>query len=104
MAEKTEVAPNEKLIATIWQSYGLAIAYEAMGGDKPKSTLPGFSLAMALVEKEMAETRAAISGEVYRCAARAGHDIGKASSIFTSIKNGKPLIEIEFVVEQAETV
>jgi D-ribose pyranose/furanose isomerase RbsD len=68
------------------------------------SALPGFALAMALVEKELAVQRAIMSGEVYRTSARAGHDIAKVSSIYTTIENGKPMVRVEFadLVEQAE--
>jgi hypothetical protein len=102
---RTEVEVSEKLASKIWRTYGLAQALEALGGrDKPVSALPGFRLAVALVEKELADERAIMSGEVYRTAARAGHDIGKASAIYTDIKNGKPVVSIEFadLVEQAD--
>lgn len=105
MSERAEVIADDKLAGVIWQTYGMAAAFDALGGTKPKSTLPGFALALALVEKELAEQRAIMSGAVYRAAARAGHDISKVSSIFTTIKNSKPQIEVEFadLVEQAET-
>jgi hypothetical protein len=102
---KTEIAVSEKLASKIWRTYGLAQALEALGGrSKPVSVLPGFILAVALVEKELADERAIMSGEVYRTAARAGHDIGKCSAIYTNIVNGKPVVQIEFadLVDQAE--
>jgi hypothetical protein len=102
---KTEIAVGDKLASKIWRVYGLAQSLEALGGrSKPISTLPGFIMAVALVEKELADERAVMSGEVYRTAARAGHDIGKCSAIYTNIVNGKPVVQIEFadLVDQAE--
>jgi hypothetical protein len=62
-------------------------------------------LAVALVEKEMANMRAFVSGAVYRCAAKAGHDIAKLSGINTSIKDDIPIIELvpADLVDQAQT-
>lgn len=104
MTERIAIKISEKLHGMIWRTYGLAQAFEALGGDKPKSQLPGFALAVALIEKELADHRANVSGEVYRSAARAGHDIGKAAAIYTDIKDGKPHVAIEYadLVEQAE--
>lgn len=102
---KTDIAVGEKLASKIWRTYGLAQALEALGGRaKPVSVLPGFILAVALVEKELADERAIMSGEIYRAAARAGHDIGKASAIYTNIVDGNPVVQIEFsdLVDQAE--
>ena len=66
------------------------------GGNKAKSQLPGFMLAVALVEKEVADMRAQMAGAVYRCAAKAGHDVANVRSIFTTIgKDGTPIIQIE---------
>jgi hypothetical protein len=95
---------DDKLASVIWRVYGLAQAFDALGGNKPKSLLPGFSLAVALVEKEMADQRATMSGAVYKAAARAGHDINRVSSILTDIKNGKPCIQVVMadLVDQAE--
>ena len=103
---KVEIAVGEKLAGKIWRTYGLAQALGALTGDdrKPVSVLPGFVLAVALVEKEIADERAIMSGEVYRTAARAGHDVGKASAIYTNIVNNTPIVQIEFadLVDQAE--
>jgi hypothetical protein len=89
-----EVPPT--LAAKIWRCVGLAQAFEALGGNKPKSQLPGFALALALIEKDLADERANMSGEVYRTAARAGFDVAKVAGIYTSIEGGKPCVEIEF--------
>jgi hypothetical protein len=107
MAESTRTVVDvpPALAAKIWRVYGLAQAFEALGGSKAKSALPGFVLAVALVEKELADERANMSGEVYRTAARAGHDISKVAGIYTNIKGSKPIVEIEFadlVDEMAE--
>lgn len=102
---KTDIAIGDKLAAKIWRTYGLAQAFEALGGSKPKSVLPGFTLAVALIEKELADERANMSGEIYRTAARAGHDIARAAAIYTNVVNGRPVVQIEFadLVDQAES-
>ena len=84
---------DDKLASQIWRVYGLAQAYDALGGEKPKSVLPGFALAQALIEKELAEMRAQMSGAVYRAAAKAGIDVGRAESLYTTIKDGRPVVE-----------
>lgn len=102
---RTTIPVGEKLASKIWRVYGLAQALEALGGrQKPVSQLPGFIMAVALVEKELADERAIMSGEVYRTAARAGHDIGKANAIYTNIEKGKPVVQIEFadLIDDAE--
>lgn len=98
--ERISVPADEKLAGIIWRLVGLSDALEALGvlgGGQPKSVLPGFSLATALIEKEAAEQRAAMSGAVYRAAAKAGHDVSRALAIYTNIKDGKPQVEIEFM-------
>lgn len=83
---------------------GLSIAVTAMGGDKPKSTLPGFGYAMALVEKEWAEARSDYARAVYRCAAKAGHDVSNIGALISTVENGKLVLEIRpsDLVDQAE--
>lgn len=95
MSERIHFEAPDKLKGMVWETYGVAVALEALGGDKPKSVLPGFMLAVALVEVELAEMRARLAGEVYRAAAKAGHDITKLASIHTCIKNGVPVVEVE---------
>jgi len=95
--QKADIEVTAALAGKIWRTYGLAQALEALGGRaKPISQLPGFIMAMALVEKELADERAIMSGEVYRTAARAGHDIGRAAAIYTTIVDNKPMVQIEF--------
>lgn len=86
---------NDKLAGQIWRTLGLAQAFEALGGSEPKSKLPGFALAVALVEKELADMRAQMAGAVYRAAAKAGHDVASVASIYTDIKDGKPFVQIQ---------
>jgi hypothetical protein len=103
--QKITVLVTPALAGKIWRTYGLAQALEALGGrSKPLSQLPGFIMAVALVEKELADERANMSGEVYRTAARAGHDIGKVAAIYTNIVDGQPIVQIEFadLVDLAE--
>jgi hypothetical protein len=104
MGEKISVPANEQVGKMIWQMYGLASALEALGGDTPKSSLPGFMFAHAIVERELADMRAQLSGAVYRCVGKAGHDVGMVASVHSSIKDSKPFIEIEIadLVDAAE--
>lgn len=107
MTEKIEIEPDAKTKRVISELHGAAIVLAALKDEKDnaKSALPGFALALALVEKEVADMRAQMAGAVYRCAAKAGHDIAKLSSIYTSIgKDGTPRIEIAAadLVDQAE--
>lgn len=99
MTEKVDVAVDAKTGRQISELHGAAIALAALvSGDdhKPKSQLPGFALAVALVEKEVADMRAQMSGAVYRCAAKAGHDISNVRSIYTALgKDGTPIIQLE---------
>jgi hypothetical protein len=104
MGEKVNLPADAATAKAIWQTYGLASAFEALGGPKPKSQLPGFALALALVEKELADHRANMSGAVYRCAAKAGFDVSNVVAIYSNIKDGKPHIEVELgdLVDAAE--
>lgn len=99
MSDKIDVAVDDKTKRVISELHGAATALGALvSGDdhKPKSQLPGFALAVALVEKEVAEMRAQMAGAVYRCAAKAGHDISNVRSIYTTIgKDGTPIIQLE---------
>ena len=106
MTDTHTVPADYNLSSQIWRTIGLAQAFDALGGDKPKSTLPGFALALALVEKELAEQRAVMSGAVYKAAAKAGYDVTKVESIFTSIKDGAPVVEVKIadLVDRAEGV
>lgn len=100
MSDKVEVKADVRTSRAISELHGAATALSALflGGDpdKPKSQLPGFMLALALIEKEVADMRAQMAGAVYRCAAKAGHDISNVKSIFTSVgKDGVPIIQLE---------
>lgn len=98
MADNIEVKADDKTKRVISELHGAAIALSALMTDdqKPKSQLPGFAMALALVEKEVAEMRAQMAGAVYRCAAKAGHDISNVRGIYTRVgKDGTPHIEIE---------
>jgi hypothetical protein len=99
MTDKIQIKADDKTRRVISELHGAAMALHALvDGDekKPKSALPGFAFAVALVEKEVAEMRAQMAGAVYRCAAKAGHDVANLESIYTAIgKDGTPHIEIE---------
>lgn len=94
--EKIQVEPDAETRRVISELHGAAIVLTALlDGDKPKSTLPGFALAKAIVEKEVADMRAQMAGAVYRCAAKAGHDVSNLTSIYTTVgKDGTPKIEL----------
>lgn len=107
MTDKIQIKADDKTKRVISELHGAAIALGALldGDRKPRSALPGFAFAVALVEKEVAEMRAQMAGAVYRCAAKAGHDVSNLRQIFTTIgKNGNPVIELEAadLVDQAE--
>lgn len=100
MSDKIEVVADDKTRRVISELHGAATALASLylGGDpdKPKSQLPGFMLALALIEKEVADMRAQMAGAVYRCAAKAGHDVASIRSIYTSVgKDGVPIIQLE---------
>lgn len=99
-----EIKPDRHVERHYYRISGLAIAVEAMGGEKPLSTLPGFALAKALVEKELAEARCDYSRAVYQCAARAGHNIAEIGAMFAAIKDNKLVIELKpsDLVDKAE--
>lgn len=107
--DKIEIEPDVKTKRVISELHGAAMALSALvtdDGETPKSTLPGFALALALIEKTVADMRAQMAGAVYRCAAKAGHDVSKLSSIYTSVgKDGTPKIELAAadLVDQAES-
>lgn len=101
------IDPDARTQRVISELHGISTALAVLTDEKrkPISTLPGFALALALVEKEAAEMRAQMAGAVYRCAAKAGHDVSALSSIYTSIgKDGTPKIELEpaDLIERAE--
>jgi hypothetical protein len=95
---RIEIEPDAKTKRVISELHGISVALAALTDEKRKaiSTLPGFAFALALVEKEAAEMRAQMAGAVYRCAAKAGHDVSMLSSIYTGIgKDGSPRIELQ---------
>lgn len=109
MADKIQIKVDDKTKRVISELHGAAIALGSLlnhdDDRRPKSSLPGFALAVALVEKEVAEMRAQMAGAVYRCAAKAGHDVSNLKNIYTTIgKDGNPVIELEAadLVDQAE--
>lgn len=100
MSETTKVPGNKKDAAAYYTMVGLVTALEALGGDKPKSALPGFAMAIALVEKEVAEQRARNCASAYRAAGRAGIDVSKVGQIHTLIHDG----DVGFEVTQGDLV
>ena len=100
MTDKIQVKVDAKTGRVISELHGAAIALASLldhdNDRKPKSVLPGFALAVALVEKEVAEMRAQMAGAVYRCAAKGGHNVSNLRNIYTTIgKDGTPVIELE---------
>lgn len=94
MADKTKVPGNKSDAAAYHTMVGLVMALEALGGDKPKSTMPGFAMAIALVEREIAEQRARNCAAAYRAAARAGFDVSKVTQIHTLVIDGDVCFEV----------
>lgn len=98
MTDKIQVKADDKTKRIISELHGAAMALGSLVDDdrKPRSALPGFAFAVALVEKEVAEMRAQMAGAVYRCAAKAGHDVSSLRNIYTTVgKDGVPVIELE---------
>lgn len=95
MSERIKVPVSDKHARVFWQIYGLGLAVEALGGDKPVSALPGFALAKALVEKELAEMRAGHAASAYRAVAAAGHDVSNIRSILSTVDGDRLVLEIE---------
>ena len=95
MSKKITIAADEAVKKTTWQMWGLTLALEALGGDNPKSSLPGFAFAKALIEQQIGEQRAHLCRATYRCAAKAGQDVATMGSIHTKIEDGKISLEIE---------
>lgn len=61
---------------------GKAEAYEALKAKaKDFDRLPGFGLAMAILEAEVAHDRSMNVAENLRCLARAGHDVGRSKQV-----------------------
>ena len=106
MSERIQLETDDKTRRVISELHGAAVALNALKpNDKPLSQLPGFLMAVAIVEREIADMRAQMAGAVYRCAAKHGHDVANLRSIYTNIgKHGRPVVEIEpaDLVQQAE--
>lgn len=98
MGERHQIEiKNPRLTGTIWTVYGLTHALEALKAVKaPANAAPGFALAVATVERELAEERVNLSQLVLRAAAGAGFDISQSPGVYTSVgKDGSPVLEIE---------
>lgn len=104
MTDKIKIEADTKLARVLYEMSGLSIAVAALGADEPKSALPGFRYALALVEKELADMRAQMAVAAFRLAASHGHDIAKFSGCHTIIERGKFFVELTpaDLVDQAE--
>ena len=92
-----KVKPNNpKLTAFVWQLYGaIEILEELKGIDGPNAKLPGFTLALALVERTAADFRARLSTVALIAAAKAGADVGNSSGVTTSIEDHEVVLTVE---------
>jgi hypothetical protein len=89
--------PNDpKLTAFVWQLYGaIEILEELKGIGGPNAKLPGFTLALALAERTVADFRARLSTVALIAAAKAGADVGNSSGVTTSIEGHEVVLTVE---------
>lgn len=81
-------------VRSVGEWYGAAIVLEALENQK-EGRLPGFGLAMAIVQKTEAEMRANMTAHNLRAVARAGIDIVTAKQVMIGIHKGVPRLEVE---------
>jgi hypothetical protein len=89
------VVEDRATIRTAWVCYGLAQAAAALADVKEFSKLPGFGLAVALVEKELMVERTQLSNRILRSAVKAGHDIVTAKEVRVNFHGRELRIEVE---------
>ena len=76
---------------------GIARAVERMTSVEPAlQKLPGFGLARALIDRELAEARTQLHGLTLKAAARAGHDISTTKSIAVAFEGETPVLVVTF--------
>ena len=88
---------NSALGNSVMRAVGVGHVLDALRTQNEFQCLPGFALALALAEGVMADMRASIGGDTLREAHRAGFDIGQSKAIYTTLRDGKPAIEIEML-------
>lgn len=86
---------SEKLRAEIYIASGLATIINALA-DNPHKHLPGFMLAKAIADREMADHSSVRSVAVYKEIARHGHDISKVKEVLTTMVKGRIVLEVTF--------
>lgn len=95
---------NPALGNGVMRAVGVGHVLDALRPQPEFHRLPGFALALAMAERMMADMRASIARDTLREAHRAGLDIGQSKAIYTTMKDGKPALEIEMLdlAEQPE--
>lgn len=93
---------DEKARYSLAHLNGIATVVELL--KKAKVETAGFTLALAIAERECAEERVSWSQTVFRLASAAGVEIHKVNSIYTRGTATKPVISGTYndLVEQAE--
>lgn len=88
---KVELTPKQQ--GVVWRLQGAAEVLSALDHMEKRGPCgPGFALAKAIAEKEVADLRVLLAQSALRAAAAAGHDIGRTPGVFTSIVNGVPVL------------
>lgn len=81
-------------VAKITEWYGALQVRAALADVKEFQKLPGFGLAMAIVERETATMQAAAVADNLKAIARAGHDITTIAGINLEFERGRPVLSI----------
>ena len=87
---------NPKLTATVWQLYGALETLDNLKSvDGALAKLPGFTLAVALVERTVADLRVILSTMALIAAAKAGADVGNSKGVITSFEGHEVVLTVE---------
>ena len=87
---------NPKLTAAVWLLSGaLQVLDEMTRVDGASAKLPGFALALAVVERAVADLRVSLSTVALIAAAKAGADVGNSRGVVTSIDGHEVVLTVE---------
>lgn len=86
---------SAKTLEVIWRAGGAQTVLDALEKECRKTAYPGVGMAIAIAEREVANLRVDLSGQVLREVAKHGHQIAKIKSVYTTISKGKIILEID---------
>ena len=87
---------NPKLTASVWLLSGALQALDEMTRiDGASAKLPGFALALAVVERAVADLRVSLSTVALIAAAKSGADVGNSRGVVTSIEDYEVVLTVE---------